>query len=434
MMKFRAALIIGFAFMLMFLTACKDEYGLDPKEPTVLNLWHNYGGQMKETMDGLVDEFNETVGADKGIIINVTSISSSEAIHEKLTMIANGEPGAPELPDISTANPKTALMLADKDLLVDLRQWFTEEELSDYIPRFVEEGTLGTEKLYIFPTAKSTEVLFINQTLFDRFAMETGASYEDLTTFEGIADTAERYYNWTDDKTPGIAHDGKAFYHADSLFNLTLIGCRQLGTDFIAGENLDVSSQAFQKIWHYYMDSAVKGYFTIYDGYASELAKTGDIVCSTGSTAGVLFFDPLVTYPDNHTEPFKLKILPYPTFRGGEKIAIQRGCGMIVTESTKAKNYAAAVFLKWFTSPENNLKFAAPTGYLPVTKSAYGDAIMSEVGKSSNENLQALLAAVMEMQLSYDFYIPPMADNIDQLQKDYTAKLKRAAEQGREGR
>ena len=39
---------------------------------------------MKDTMDTLIDEFNETVGRNEGIIINVTSITGSATIHEKL--------------------------------------------------------------------------------------------------------------------------------------------------------------------------------------------------------------------------------------------------------------------------------------------------------------------------------------------------------------
>ena len=87
-------------------------------------------------------------------------------------MAANNDPGAPELPDITTAYPKTALILAEKDLLVDLNEQFTEEELAKYVPRFIEEGIFDN-KLYVFPTAKSTEVLFVNNTLFNRFAKDT---------------------------------------------------------------------------------------------------------------------------------------------------------------------------------------------------------------------------------------------------------------------
>ncbi|MDD3168608.1 MAG: extracellular solute-binding protein, partial [Eubacteriales bacterium] len=290
------------ALVLIVQTGCRSDSRPDPKDPVTLTLWHNYGAQMKETMDSMVDEFNETLGSEKGIIINVTSISSSDALHEKLVMIANGDPGAPEMPDITTANPKTAVILAAKGLLTDLSGQFTQKELAAYIPRFIEEGTLGTGQLYIFPTAKSTEVTFLNKTVFDRFSKDTGVTYEDLATFEGIAEAAAIYFDWTDAQTPDTPMDGKAFYHSDSLFNLTQIGCRQLGDDFIEKELPDYSSEGFQRVWGFFFDSAVKGHFAIYDGYASDLFKTGDIICSTGSTAGVLFFDPVVTYSDNSTE------------------------------------------------------------------------------------------------------------------------------------
>lgn len=420
-------LIITFCLSLQ--AGCTDDHGLDPKDPVTLTLWHNYGGQMKETMDLMVDEFNETIGNEKGIIINVTSISSSSALHEKLAMIANGDAGAPEMPDITTANPKTAILLAEKGLLTDFNALFTKEELNAYIPRFLEEGMLGTESLYIFPTAKSTEVVFLNKTVFDRFAGETGASYENLSTFEGLAETAALYFDWTDAKTPDIPNDGKAFYHSDSLFNFTQIGCSQLGAEFVGKDGLDYSSEAFEKVSRLFYQSAVQGYFAVFDGYASDLFKTGEIICSTGSTAGVLFFNPIVTYPDNTTEHVELMILPYPVFDGGEKIAVQRGGGMIVSNSDDTRAYAAGVFLKWFTSPENNLKFVSSTGYLPVTGNAFGDMMTKEIDAVENMNIKSLLKACVKMQADYDFYIPSMVEGIDVMQDDYVKHLMKAVKE-----
>jgi len=429
-MKTRLVSIFIFALMVL-LAGCQRNYGLDPKKPVTLSLWHNYGGQMKDTMDKMVDEFNQTVGAEKGIILSVTSISSSSTLHEKLIKTANRDPGMPMLPDITTANPKTAIILAEKDLLVDLGEQFSKEELSAYVPCFLEEGRLEGRQLYIFPTAKSTEVLYLNKTVFDRFSKITGARYEDLRTFEGLANIAKLYNEWTDAQTPAILNDGKTFYHIDSLFNFTQVGCKQLGTDFMENGGAQHSSEAFQRVWSYFYQSAVRGYFAIYDGYASDLAKTGDIVCSTGSTAGVLFFDPLLTYADNTKEPVELMILPYPIFEGGKKIAIQRGSGMLVTKSTEAKEHAAGIFLKWFTSPKNNLRFVASTGYLPVTEEAFGEVMFKEIDSIENKNIKNLLTTAVEMQSNYDFYIPPLYEGIDVLQKEYETKLKQTAAQSR---
>ena len=66
---------------------------------------------MQSTMDEQIREFNATVGKERGIILNVTFISGSASAQEKLTMIAAGGPGTPEMPDITAFCPATALLL-----------------------------------------------------------------------------------------------------------------------------------------------------------------------------------------------------------------------------------------------------------------------------------------------------------------------------------
>ena len=432
MRKHLFLLIILMVITIPIWLGCGASTKLDPSHPVTLNLWHNYGGQLKDTMDAMIDEFNETTGAEHGIMINVTSISGSATLHEKLTMAAYGDPGAPELPDITTAYPKTALLLAEKGLLVDLNDYFTPQELDAYIPEFIREGCIEGDHLYVFPTAKSTEVLFVNTTIFNRFASDTGVRLEDLHSFEGIARTAELYYEWTDQLTPEVAHDGKTFFMPDSLFNYSLIGSQQLGADFIKDDRLNIAAPEFQKVWDYYYKPAILGHVAIFDGYATDLAKTGDIVCSIGSTAGVSFFSPRVTYADNTSEPAELAILPYPVFEGGKKIAIQRGAGMSVINTSPEKAYAAAVFLKWFTSPENNLRFVSSTGYLPVTKEAYGEIMSQEIEQAADNNMKKLLQTCQLMQREYEFFIPPLFEGIDQLQDQYESQLRETASSSRQ--
>ena len=407
----------------MFFFGSRSVQTLNPKDPITLTLWHNYGGQMKDTMDEMIDEFNDNIGKEIGIIINVTSISSSSTLHEKLIMAINDDPGAPSLPDITTAYPKTALNLKEKDLLADLTQYFTDEELSAYIPQFLEEGELEDNGLYVFPTAKSTEMLFVNTTIFNRFAQDTGARLRDLETFEGIIKTAELYHQWS---------DGKMFYMPDSLFNFTQIGCKQLGSEFLLDGRIDVSNPHLSMIWNNFYKPAVLGHVAIFDGYASDLAKTGDIVCSTGSTAGVVFFSPKVTYEDNTTESAEFAILPYPTFEGGKKIALQRGGGMCVTKSNSQKEYGASIFLKWFTSPENNLRFICSTGYLPVTKEAFERIMSTDIDNLRDEKIKKLQHTARQMQEEYDFYIPPLCEDIDEVQIKYETQFKKLAIKSRD--
>ena len=418
--------IISFILLLfIIITGCGNNSLLNPDEPVIITLWHNYGGQMEASMNDLIDEFNGTVGKEQGIIINITSVSSSSALYDKIVASADGIPGSSELPNITTGYPKSALVLNKNEKLLDLKEYFSEEELDQYLPRFIEEGVIS-DKLAVFPTAKSTEVLFLNKTLFDRFSDATGIEIETLATFEGISDAAIKYYEWTDSKTPDIPNDGKSFYTSDSWFNIAQIGMNQFGDNFIVNEAINYSDN-YKKIWSAYFEAAIKGGFAIYNGYSSDLAKTGEIVCSTGSTAGILFYGDTITYKDNTIENVEYEILPYPVFKGGNKIALQRGGGMIVTKSSKEKEYASVEFLKWFTAPEQNMKFISETGYLPVTKRAFETKIEENINRVENVNIKKLLKTAVTMYNEYDFYIPPVFEKFDSLEKTYSERIKQAS-------
>ena len=246
--KITAMLLAGI-LLTSTLSGCQNgKFGTD-QTPVTLTLWHNYGGQMQKTMDTLVDEFNSTVGQEEGIVLNITSVSASKEQEKKLAAIANEDPGAPEMPDLVTVYPKTAARLLEKGLIAPLDSAFSKEELAAYVPQYIEEGRLADKKLYVLPVAKSTEVLFVNRTLFDRFSASTGVTLEALSSFEGIADAARKYHQWTDAATPDVPHDGKAFFAADSWLNIALVGTAQLGTPLAGPNGFRFDTPAYEKIW-----------------------------------------------------------------------------------------------------------------------------------------------------------------------------------------
>ena len=71
----RTFLRVMLAVHVLLLCACTDS-PLDPDKPVTLTMWHVYGAQARSPMNMLIDRFNQTVGKEQGIIINVTSVSS----------------------------------------------------------------------------------------------------------------------------------------------------------------------------------------------------------------------------------------------------------------------------------------------------------------------------------------------------------------------
>ncbi len=422
-MKKIFAVLLTLTLLLGGLAGCSDKSPLDPDDPVTLTMWHNYGGDMQQTMDYLIDKFNSTVGKEQGIVIDVTAISSSSELNKSLTMIVNNDPGAPAMPDIFTGYPKVAIQFQEKGMLANLDEYFTEEELSAYVEAFVEEGRLADGGLYVFPVAKSTEVLYINRTLFDRFAAATGATWDMLSTFEGIAELSKMYYEYS---------GGKQFYAADSWFNFAEVGMAQLGDSIFDGEALSLDGDTYAHIFETVYAPAVEGGIAIYDGYSSDLSKTGDLVCSTGSSAGILFYGDTITYSDGTVENVEYDILPYPVFENGTKTALQRGGGLMVAKNDEKKEYAAGVFIKWLTDAEQNMGFVANTGYLPVTKAAFETELPEHVNTVEDPRIKKMLTSVLSMYEEYTFFTAPTYTAFDSDSDKYEENFKKLLANKRE--
>lgn len=406
-------LLVSIAITLMISFALSGCGGLGKKdEPVVLTLWHVYGGQVDSPLNKIIDRFNDTEGKEKGIYVQVTSVSNTNTIHEAVLAAGNKEPGAAELPDVFVSYPKTVLSLPDSSILVDYRDYFSKEELDKYSPEFIEEGMIDG-KLLVFPAAKSTEILFINKTLFDRFAAETGVDEKDFSTWEGLFDMAKKYAEWTDAKTPDIPNDSKSFFVHDYHFNYFQVGCESLGEHFFADNDKQGSlafGEIFKKAWFPYADAALSGGVWLREGYATEPLRTGGAIVSMASSASVLYYEDIVTYENNISEPIEVVARPAPIFEGGEKLVMQRGAGFCITKSVPEKEKAAVEFLKWLTEPENNLEFVTKTGYMPVTKEAF-KLLPKYVEKLESPKYKSLYEAIAKTQAEYRFYTAPQLPN-----------------------
>lgn len=376
--------------------------------PTTITVWHVYGGQTDSPLNDLIDKFNQTVGKEQQINVQVTSVSNTNTIHELVLAAANGEPGAPELPDLFVSYPKTVMALPDDSILVDYRDYFSEEELSAFLPAFVEEGTVN-DRLVVLPVAKSTEIMYINQTIFDRFSQATGVTIENLDTWEGLFQAAETYAAWTDAQTPDIPGDAKSMFVHDYYFNYFQVGAESLGEDFFQGDEL-AFGPAFQTAWEPLARAALQGGVWLKGGYATEPIRTGDSIVSVASSASILYYSDVVTYPDNTSEEITIISRPCPVFENGEKLVMQRGAGFCTVRSTPEREWAAVTFLKWLTEPEHNVEFVTQAGYMPVTWAAFENQLPKAIEGLENPKYASLYQAYLDTQANYEFYVPPQME------------------------
>ncbi len=395
MKKIFALFIIALGIIMLSLAGCSEQTTLNPKNPVTLSMWHVYGEQTDSSINRLVSEFNATVGKEKGIVINVTNMTTTPELKNQLLEAQEGAPGAPDMPDLFSSRPDTVLNLGSENL-VDFSEYFTDEELSEYIPEFVEDGTIDG-KLMVFPVSRSTRALFINDSLFSRFSADTGVTYENLSTWEGFFEASEKYYEWS---------EGGTFCAFDYLiqnveYDMLANGYEPIYTD--AGW-YDTTDSNLKDSWMKFAEPLAQGHIVVSDKYANTQIMTGEVASGVGSSAAINYYNDIITYPDNTSETMNLHVLPLPKSGNGTEYMPVTGTGFSAYKTTDQKAEASAVFLKWLTEGERNLDFVVEAGYMPVHNSAF-EAI-SDYHFPSDAH-KALFDAMKTMREEYTATIRP---------------------------
>ena len=394
------------AAAVLSLCAC----GAEDSDVVEISVWSYYNGAQLAMFNELVEEFNETVGREKGIEVTSHSYGDIADLSDQVMNAVEKKAGAGEVPNIFSAYADNAVLLDQKGVIADISPYFTEEEKAQYVEGFLQEGDFnGDGSLKIFPVAKATEVFLLNKTDWDLFAAVTGASYEDFSTVEKLTALAEKYYVWTDNLTD-TPNDGKAFFGRDAMDNYFYIGAVQLGEDLLTVEDgkatLQFSEQTARKLWDNYYVPYVKGHFSASGRFRTDDVKIGNVLALVGSSASASYFPGEVMLEDGSGYPIEMLAFPCPQFEGSEGYAVQQGAGMVVKQATEEEMAASVEFLKWFTQPGQNIRFSVQSGYMPVMEMAYeGDALQHYSGEISPA-VEKILDASAEMIRENKAYTP----------------------------
>lgn len=419
--KRACALMLCLMLALVF-SGCgqKETPLLDPKNPVTVTVWNYYNGDQLAAFEELLEDFNGSVGAEKGVVVMNVSQGDIGTLADSLIASVNGDAGAQETPTLAAVYAETAYILDKAGSLAPFDGYFTKEELAAYVPGFLEEGRFNEKnELLLFPILKSSELFTANKTDWTPFAQATGITLESIATKEALTGAAKAYYEWTDALTPEVPEDGKALYGRDSVANYVYIGAHQLGHELfkVADGKLtvDLDKPTFRKLWDNYYIPFINGYFGAYARFRSEDCKTGRILALTSSSSSVGYLPTAVTTEDDVThdiETFESKDLP---FEGAKDVVVQQGASYCLLKGTPQQQAGAVEFIKWFTQPERNLHFALMSGYSPVTlasntRDAISAAYKGDTTSAKGQNvLGALLISADMFSQSQPYATKPFA-------------------------
>lgn len=395
MKKLRALAILCFSMVLLLQGCSSNTHGLDPDKPITLTLWHYYSGYQKQSFDKLIEDFNNTTGKKNGIIVDAVAKGSISNISNDLHDSITKKVDAPELPDIFAAYSDTAEEMEKQKKLVNLDDYLSKKEQSEYVQDFLKEGILHDAKhMHLFPIAKATEVLVINKEAWEDFAKHTDAQLSDLKTWEGLVKTSAKYYDYT---------KGKAFFGRDAVMNYLNVGSEQLGSALFTFDQHDakftVSKDVMRKLWDNYYVPYVKGYFVKNGRFASDDMKTLDIIASVSSSASGTFYPNQIVDDEGNSKDVSYIVLQVPNFANCKSYAVTQGAGMAVTKSDEAHEYASVEFLKWFTDAKRNTIFSAESSYLPVKKEANSFTSWQTIIKKEHIKSSPLLQDIVKTSM-----------------------------------
>lgn len=386
-MKKPFSLLLALSFLLCsvigFSGCSNNKTLLDPDHPVTLTMWHVYGEQADSPMNRQIEIFNNTVGKEKGVIVNVTLMSSATYIGQKLLDAQAQKAGAADMPDLFFCHANNAADLG-VDNLINWKDLFNEQELSAYVSDFISDGTVG-DSLSVLPISKSTILLFVAGGVFDTFAAESGVCYDDLATWDGFFSVAEKYYEWS---------GGKPFCAIDYLMRCVELNAISKGaTNFYKDGWYDFENQTLTASFMQFAQSIAKGHIIVSDLYSNTQIMTGQVIAGVGSSASILYYNDKITYPDNTSIDVNLQVTPLPQAGAGTKnYASIAGVGLCAYETTEQKAEAAEVFARWFTEETRNLEFVASTGYMPVLNSSFDKIDGYEFKSNAYKSLYSALA------------------------------------------
>ena len=427
----------------LLLAGCdKEKTALNPRKPITITLWHYYVGDVLVALEEAVTTCNQTVGREKGVVVHPIAMGGLAQLEQKVTDAATGVINSEPMPDVFSCYPDKALEIDSCGKLVDLNDYLTEEEKAKYVSAFLQDGYSRDNRLLLLPIAKSTELLYINNTAWQEFCTTKGVTAENLATWEGLYETARRYYQWIDDATPETPWDGKSMMGLDSLANYTIVGNRQLGVEILhtssTGEGKVILKQeVLSRIFAVYYNGYSLGYFDAVGKFRSDDVKSNDLIAYVGSSSGASYFPTWVACGYDKIDIDFLPA-PYPVFQGGHEYAILQGAGMCVSKTDDAHQEGAALFLKWFTQEENNTPFAMASSYMPVQQGAYSakELLLAldtlDAGDKSQQNAASAYRVALHQVVEGDVYAAPSFPRSYDARIILEKTLMQAGQKGRE--
>ena len=347
------------------LTACgTKEVAQEPikvvtelSEPVTIQFWHSMSGGNGSVLSEIVDDFNNTVGKEKGITVEATYQGGYSDSKSKI--MASLKAG--DSPEIVQGTVNDIMEYVQSGYVQDLDPYIFngiigmngKDDVSDIYKVYRDESKSYSTSgdFYSLPFAKSTDLLFYNKTFFDEHGLEVPQTWEETI------EVSKQIQEITGKKGSGFS--------IDNLSNYLITMLKQLGAGYTNpnGELL-FNNETAKEMLELVKEQIELGNWRTAgeDGYSSAPFLSENVYMYVGSSAGTAFLN-----EDN----FDWEATNIPQWDLENQAHIQQGNNVAILNQNKTSDevYASYEFVKYLVSYEANLKWATNTGYLPLRDS-----------------------------------------------------------------
>ena len=356
--------------------------------PITIEFWHSFSGDVQlPGIEGLVKEFNDTVGKEKGITVVPVAQGSGPQLYSKVI----GAIKAGDVPAVAMTKVIYNEDYVTADASVDLTPYINDSEVGitdfdDFFPAFQEESMgYSKEGIYSLPLAKNVDVVYYNADFFAENGLVPPRTWDELEV------VAQKIYDLT----------GRAAFGYDNLSYLFQNLCYQYGGAYTnnKGDLLFLEDNAWlegvtnyaDKVWAGIWRTAGEDYF-----FSGPFARQ-TIMMYVGGTVES-------TYINMKGPEFKWSAAPIPQANPEDPHALSYDhvIAALSLDGYTEETYAAWEFIKFITSTEASLKITTGTAYMATRNSV----LETEEYKTfiANGGNDALKAATQ--QKDFLFYEP----------------------------
>jgi len=332
--------------------------------------WHAWAGDLDETMDDILTEFNRT--NQWGITVDAISYNGLGALSDAF---ANARQEGEGLPDLLSGFTYQAMQWdVGGQVLVDLTPYvndpllgFSDDEVRDFHPVFwaqdvtlVSTSTGRIEKRLGIPLHGSAQVIYYNRT----WAKELG--YEELPDspfnlrVQTCASSGELEMTTDEDRHGGWMLTTEAPTTMGWIFAYGGEVNNPQGNGYRFNTEEATRALTFLKGM---VDSGCA--WVGEDLQAAQVFANRGALLYAGSMAGLEVQEAAMRQADNDDE---WTVIAFPA-TNGEPVIVSSGPALIVTQSTLEEELAAWLLIKWLVSPQNQADWVRASGYYPTRAS-----------------------------------------------------------------